>query len=573
MIYFKILKYKNILSTGNNFISLDLTQCNTNLCQGLNGHGKSTILDAITFTLYGKPFRKINKPQLINSVNNSDLLCEITFDILDKSYLIKRGMKPNIFEIYENDILLNQDAATRDYQEFLENNILKMSYKTFTQIVVIGNATYMPFMKLSPNDRRQIVENLLDIDIFSKMNSVLKTQMSQTKENISDISYKVDLSKEKMKIYNNMFVEGNSSLDKQIAENESEIVRNSLHLEKKKEIVNNLQEQISGYIINDNKISSLTDKITKLTKYGLTFKEKIKNIKKEISFFKDNESCPTCTQVIPSSFKENSLSQKEQDHNKLAQILSSCEDQIQNIKKELDVLVEQSQEIAEKNAIIKERTFEINSIQDYINKISAQNVSLLEQKIQDITKAKEEYNSLQKEHDNLIHQRDLLLQKQHISSIAAILLKDDGIKTKIIRHYLPIMNKIINKYLHMMDFYISFSLDESFNEIIKNKAKESFTYHSFSEGEKLRIDLAILFTWREIAKMKNAANTNILILDEIFDSSLDASGIDEFLKILSSNKEHTNTFVISHKTEFLVDKFERTYKFYKVNGFTKVAID
>ena len=533
----------------------------------------STILDAITFVLYGKPFRKINKPQLINSVNNSDLMCEVTFASGSKEYLVKRGIKPNIFEIFENSKLLNQDAASRDYQEFLENNILKMSYKTFTQIVVIGNATYMPFMKLNPNDRRQIVENLLDIDIFSKMNTLLKSLISETKESINNVNYKVDLSKEKMKMYNTLLSEGTSNIDKQIENNQAEINRNSLHIQTKRKMILSIQEDISKISVNELKVKTLNNKISELNKFSTTFKEKIKILNKDITFFEETSACPTCTQDIPEKFKETTLESKKKEKDKYTETLNSCNNQIEIIKKELEIIIATIEDISQKNHEIKERLLEIDSLEKYINKVQKQNDDLMRQKIQDMAKAKEDYSCLEEEANRLIVERDNLLNKQHLNSIATVLLKDDGIKTKIIRHYLPIMNKIINKYLHMMDFYVSFSLDENFNEVIKNKAKENFSYHSFSEGEKLRIDLAILFTWREIAKMKNAANTNILILDEIFDSSLDASGVDEFLKILNSNNEHTNTFVISHKTEFLVDKFERTYKFFKVNGFTKLSIE
>lgn len=573
MIIFNKIKYKNILSTGNKFNEIDLDVAKTNLCIGKNGEGKSSFLDALTFGLYGKPFRKINKPQLINSTNNSDLLVEITFKINNSSFLVRRGMKPNIFEIYENDKIVNQDAISRDYQEYLENNILKMNYKTFTQIVVIGNATYMPFMKLSPADRRNIVENLLDIDIFSKMNGLLKGMLSKTKEDINNTSYKLDLSKEKMKIHNNLLTDSTSNIDKSIQDIEADISRSEIQLDSKKESVEAIQKEIDDIIINDSKMNSLNNKLTQLNGYSATFKEKIKNLKKEVIFFDTNEACPTCTQTIPESFKEENISSKTKELGKYNTALDSCVGEITTITKELEEIAKNLEEIRSKKTDISQKQFEIDSIKTYLTKLSKSLSDLHKKKTEDLKKIKEETDNIKSELDNLTKQRDEALNRQHLQSIAAVLLKDDGIKTKIIRHYLPLMNKIINKYLNLMDFYVSFTLDENFDEVIKNKAKESFSYHSFSEGEKLRIDLAILFAWREISKMKNAANTNLLILDEILDSSLDALGIDEFLKILSSNKETTNTFVISHKTEFLVDKFERILRFSKIKGFTKISVD
>jgi DNA repair exonuclease SbcCD ATPase subunit len=573
MIIFKNLKYKNILSTGNKMNVIDLQSAKTNLLIGKNGEGKSTILDALTFVLYGKPFRKINKPQLINSTNNSDLLVEIDFTINSDSYLIRRGMKPNVFEIYENKKLLNQDALSKDYQEFLETNILKMNYKTFTQIVVIGNATYMPFMKLSPADRRTIVENLLDIDIFSKMNSLLKSKVSKTKEDLTHTSYKLDLTKEKIKIHTNLLTDSSSNLDKQISEIDKEIQRNSLQLSVKQESIKTLQTEIQDIIINDSKLTNLNSKLSQLTQYSATFKEKLKNLNKEVRFFNTNDSCPTCTQSIPESFKTQTIEEKTKDLSKYTTALDSCSTEMSNISKEIDDINRNLEEIKTRKSEISQREFEIDSIQKYLKKITKQLTDLHNKKQEDLKKIQEESTSIKKELDTLTEERDDLLNRQHLQSIAAILLKDDGIKTKIIRHYLPVMNKIINKYLQLMDFYVNFSLDENFDEVIKNKSKENFTYHSFSEGEKLRIDLAILFTWREISKMKNAANTNLLILDEILDSSLDALGIDEFLKILSSSKEQTNTFVISHKADILIDKFEKIYRFTKVNGFTKITVD
>jgi DNA repair exonuclease SbcCD ATPase subunit len=573
MIIFEKIKYKNLLSTGNKFNEIVLNAAKTNLCVGINAQGKSSFLDALTFVLYGKPFRKVNKPQLINTTNNSDLLVEVTFTINSDSYLVRRGMKPNVFEIYENQKLLNQDALTKDYQEFLETNILKMNYKSFTQIVVIGNATYMPFMKLSPVDRRNIVENLLDIDIFSKMNVLLKSKVSKTKEDLTNTSYKLDLTKEKIKIHSNILSDSSSNLDAQISEIEKEIQRNTLQLITKEVTVKSIQNEIQDIIVNDSKLSNLNTKLSQLTQYSATFKEKTKTLTKEIKFFDTNDSCPTCTQSIPESFKTQTIEDRNKDLKKYTTALDSCSTEITNISKEIDVINVSLDIIKSRKSEITQKEFEIDSIQNYLSKLSKQVTDLHSKKQEDLRKIQEDSTQIKKELDSYNKERDDLLNRQHLQSIASILLKDDGIKTKIIRHYLPMMNKIINKYLQLMDFYVNFTLDENFDEVIKNKSKESFTYHSFSVGEKLRIDLAILFTWREIAKMKNAANTNLLILDEILDSSLDALGIDEFLKILASDKDKTNTFVISHKTEFLADKFERVLRFMKVNGFTKINVD
>lgn len=572
MIFFKKMTYKNILSTGNTPNVIEFNTAKTTLLVGKNGEGKSTILDALTFVLFGKPFRKINKPQLINSTNNSNLLVEIEFDIDKNAYKIRRGMKPNIFEIFENNKLINQDSLNKDYQEYLENMILKMNYKTFTQIVVIGNATYMPFMKLIPADRRIIVENLLDIDLFSKMNILLKSLLSETKESLIDNSYKIELLKEKLKIHGNIISGSSNNIDIQIEENDKEISRNKTQLKIKQDKISQIEEEIETIKTNDSSLSTIKTKHKKLVEYQARFKEKIKNISKDISFFTSNDTCPTCTQNIEEEFRKEILDSRSSELEKYNSAIESCDVELTDILQKIQEIEDTFDNVKRKKDEISKINFEVDSIISYIKKLENMNANLLIKKEQELTQIKEEYENLMNENQILSTKREEILNSQHIQSIAAVLLKDDGIKTKIIKHYLPIMNKIINKYLNVMDFYVNFSLDENFNEVIKNKSKENFTYHSFSEGEKLRIDLAILFTWRELSKNKNAANTNLLILDEILDSSLDASGTDEFLKILSSNKEQMNTFVISHKTDLLADKFDRVYTFSKVNGFTKISV-
>jgi DNA repair exonuclease SbcCD ATPase subunit len=570
MITFYELRWKNFLSTGNNFNVIDLSQNKSNLILGSNGKGKSTILDAITFVLFNKPFRKINMPQLINTTNNRDCLAEIEFTINSNEYKVVRGIKPKIFEIWENGTMLQQNAAIKDCQEHLETHILKMNYKAFTQIVVIGNATYQPFMKLSPNDRRNIVETFLDIDIFTKMNTILKTRITETKEAINDVSYKYDLSKEKIKMAQTILSNSVESVESKIQANEEEINKKEVAISFKNKQIQDLNEEITQVVFNQEATGKMRDKISKLNEYLTTFKTKQKTASKEIQFLESNDSCSTCKQVIDPDFKETNLKEKKESLDKFDGAIKAAQSELTKANETLNSYLENLEEIKSKKTSIERTQVDLGYLMKDIERIQEENKRLLKEKRENIQKNKDEYDALVTENEQLSVQRDSLLSDQHLNSIAAVLLKDDGIKTKIIKYYLPMINKCINRFLNMMDFYINYTLDENFEEKIKHPARDTFSYNSFSEGEKLRVDLAILFTWREIAKAKNSISTNILIMDEVFDSSLDVAGTDDFLNIIQSMAEDTNIFIISHKDQ-MQDKFSNIIKFDKVNGFSKIV--
>jgi len=569
MIIFEKLRWKNILSTGNSFTELNLTKSPNTLVIGNNGAGKSTMLDALCFGLFGKPFRKINKPNLLNSINQQQGVVEVEFSIGQKKYKIIRGIKPNTFEVYCNNQLVDQDAKAKDYQDHLEKFILKINYKSFTQVVILGSASFVPFMQLSPGDRRAIIEDLLDIQIFSSMNGIVKDKMSIIKDGTLKNKYAMDLASEKILLQK-------QNIEEHKKHNQSEIEK------KKKDVADSvdqifiLQKDI-GLIQKHIDVlqSKIADKLaveaksSKLLQLESKLESRIKKIDKEVSFYEQNDNCPTCKQGIEESFRQEQVvtlgtTKLEVDKGltELSVQIATTNKRFEDIQNSLKHITAHSNEIVKHNSTVSAINQYVTKIQKEIEELSNRKDNLEEENTK-LVELKAELSALIK------HQEGLSVEKQYLD-FAGNLLKDSGIKTKIIKQYLPIMNKLINKYLTAMDFFVNFNIDENFEESIKSRHRDDFSYANFSEGEKMRIDLALLFTWRQIAKMKNSTNTNLLILDEVFDSSLDTVGTDEFLKLLYEMDKDTNVFVISHKGDQLFDKFRSVIKFKKVNNFSQV---
>jgi DNA repair exonuclease SbcCD ATPase subunit len=570
MILFEKVRWKNFLSTGASFTEIVLTKSPNTLVIGHNGAGKSTILDALCFGLFGKPFRKINKPQLLNSINQRDCVVEIEFKIGQKNYKIVRGIKPNVFEIYCDSILLNQDAAAKDYQDILENSILKLNYKSFTQVVILGSASFTPFMQLSASDRRTIIEDLLDIQIFSSMNNLVKERMSIVKEGLTKIKYDMVLAGEKIELQKHNIDEHKKHNDAEIDKKKKEIIESEQQIDKlNKEIVlinkhiDVMQNKISDKLLVEKKSSKLLQLESKL-------ESKLKKLDKEETFYDENHNCPTCKQDIADTFRRSQLSGINQTKGEVGLAVKDIEGQIQKANARIEEIQKIVRHIQEHNNEVVKHNSTISAVNKYIAKIQVEvgelsirkdNLEEENQKLKDLRVELDGYNQTYKE---------LLIEKQY-NEFASNLLKDTGIKTKIIKQYLPIMNKLINKYLTAMDFFVNFNINENFEETIKSRHRDEFSYANFSEGEKMRIDLALLFTWRQIAKLKNSTNTNLLILDEVFDSSLDTVGTEEFLKLIHEIGVDTNVFVISHKGDQLFDKFRSVVKFEKKNNFSRMA--
>ena len=568
MIIFRAVRWKNLLSTGNYFTEIKLDSNANTLVVGENGSGKSTMLDALCFGLFGKAFRNVNKPQLINSINGKDCVVEIELDCNNKSYKIIRGIKPNVFEIYQNGDLLNQDAAIRDYQEYLEKFILKMNYKSFTQIVILGSASFVPFMQLSASDRRNIIEDLLDIQIFSTMNSLVKDKLSTNKDATGTKKYDIDLTKQKYDLEKKHVDELKQNNDDKVKEYESEILNSNQTIQALHAEIANASGQVELYSTDVALQTETEGKVKKLGKLESQIESNLSKFQKDISFFQHNDDCPTCRQSIATEFKEGQIQSLQTKTTQCEQGLKDLEAKLLDEQSKLNKIADTQKTIQRLQIQIATKNTSIVEVNKYIVKIEKEILALK------VTKGSTQLQETQLlELANQLTQLEsdlkLLIEEKTYYEAATSLLRDTGIKTKIIKQYLPIINKLVNKYLSSLDFFVNFNLDESFKETIKSRHRDDFSYHNFSEGEKQRIDMALMLTWRAVAKLKNSSNTNLLILDETFDSSLDTTGTEELMKILHM-LEGVNLFVISHKGDILQDKFLNVIRFGKEKNFSRI---
>lgn len=570
MIKFKNVRWKNFLSTGNEFTEILLDRSPTTLIVGSNGAGKSTLLDALSFGLFGKAHRDINKMQLVNSINGKGALVEVEFNVGIHEFKIVRGIKPTKFEIWQNGNMINQSAAARDYQKFLEQNILKLNHKSFHQIVVLGSSSFIPFMQLPAHTRREVIEDLLDIQIFGKMNSIIKEKLSKIKEDIVNTTHSVDLTKEKLTMQTKYIRDMTAVNETQIKQKKKQIatVQEEIKILQAENI--NLTSLVDAHREGlDKNIEEVKNKRSSILNYEAQFKHQINSVVKDAKFYEENQSCPTCTQVISEAIRKTKLQEAHEKARELQQAMGLATEEAKELDKQLSSFNEIAEKINTWNTEIyannKKIAFQQNTIADIESDI--QNIS---GKTGDLSKAKELFDQLTDERNSLNEKRLRLMESRTYCEAAYEMLKDTGIKTKIIKEYLPVMNTLINKYLNVLDFFVSFHLDENFNETIKSRHRDDFNYTSFSEGEKQRVDLALLFSWRQIARMKNSASTNLLILDETFDSSLDQDGVDNLMKILGTLETDTNVFVISHKGDILDGKFRSKIEFIKDHNFSKM---
>lgn len=569
MIVFRNLKWKNFISTGNVFSEIQLDKSNTTLIIGENGSGKSTMLDALSFALYNKPFRKINKPQLLNSINKKELVVEVEFSIGSISYKIVRGIKPNVFEVYQNDNLLNQNAESKDYQEILETQILKLNHKSFCQVVVLGSASFTPFMQLTAQARREVIEDLLDIQIFSTMNSLLKEDITENSKALQQAEYNYNLTSEKIRMENLLASKMRDNTAEQIEKIKKEIIDTDASMEIEIFKVISYDKKINDLIESVQDEAKLRNKNQKLLILEQQLFDKIKKLKADISFFEINDNCPTCKQVIQNDFKCETVDDKTKNIEEVEDGITQLKEELFNLNDEIKQIDSIKKEIT--NLKIEQASYNnnVNGYKAYIAKLNRNIEELNKKTVEHVSDDK--MNQLENDLENYINEKREYATSKDCLQVASLILKDSGIKSRIIKQYVPVINKLINKYLSAMDFFVQFELDETFNEKIKSRFRDEFSYASFSEGEKMRINLAILFTWRAVAKMRNSASTNILIMDEVMDSSLDVNGTNEFLKILLGLTSDTNTFIISHKTDQLFDKFNQVIKFEKSQNFSRIV--
>ena len=570
MIHFKKVRYKNLLSSGNRFTTFELDRSNTTLIVGDNGAGKSTLLDALCFGLYGKGFRNLKKDLLINSINQKELVVEIDFSIGKRDYKVVRGAKPNKFELYTNGKMVNQDATMKDYQEHLEKNILKMSYRSFTQVAILGSANFTPFMQLRAVERRKLVEDLLDISIFSTMQDMLKKKVSQHNLEVKETSHEIDLLHERISGLNDQVDALQKNREAKIKKYESTVNETQNNINK---ILGEVDEKTQNVVEKKRSIKSKDSTESRL-KQATDLEKQLENARKkaiaDVKFYEENDDCPVCKQGLDHDHKEKCIKEREDKAEEITQALndidktiSECHDEIQRI----NVIQSEIDEIQREIGLAQT---EIVSNQKYIKKLQGEIEDLQNEVVGD-SDVHDRLTTSETDLDILEKKQETQTERQHYFELATMLLRDQGVRQRIIKQYVPIMNKMINKYLANLEFYVGFELNEAFEETIKSRFRDVFKYDNFSQGEKMRIDLALLFTWRAVARLKNSVNTNILILDEVFDSSLDSQGTDDFLKLLNTLNEKTNAFIISHKGDQLYDKFEEVIRFEKYKNFSRIA--